>query len=226
MSKHLARDLDTLQKDILALAGMVEAAVHKAMRSIIERSSMLAQEVIEGDDVIDREENHIDEECLKMLALHQPVATDLRHITSAMMIVVDLERMGDLAEEIAQQGLHLIQTCDWSVPEKLQKISDLTTLLVRNSLDAFVRIDTDLARLVIRMENQASLLVDELIAGVIQSMQTGGSTISPGISFFTITKALERIANHATNIAEDVIYLAEGEVVRHGGQAAPVRERI
>ncbi len=226
MSKHLARDLDTLQKDILALAGMVEAAVHKAMRSIIERSSMLAQDVIEGDDVIDREENHIDEECLKMLALHQPVATDLRHITSAMMIVVDLERMGDLAEEIAQQGLHLIQTCDWSVPEKLQKISDLTTLLVRNSLDAFVRIDTDLARLVIRMENQASLLVDELIAGVIQSMQTGGSTISPGISFFTITKALERIANHATNIAEDVIYLAEGEVVRHGGQAAPVRERI
>ena len=226
MSKHLARDLDTLQKDILALAGMVEAAVHKAMRSIIERSSMLAQDVIEGDDVIDREENHIDEECLKMLALHQPVATDLRHITSAMMIVVDLERMGDLAEEIAQQGLHLIQTCDWSVPEKLQKISDLATLLVRNSLDAFVRIDTDLARLVIRMENQASLLVDELIAGVIQSMQTGGSTISPGISFFTITKALERIANHATNIAEDVIYLAEGEVVRHGGQAAPVRERI
>jgi len=226
MSKHLARDLDTLQKDILTLAGIVEAAVHKAMRSIIERSSILAQEVIEGDDVIDREENHIEEECLKMLVLHQPVATDLRHITSAMMIVVDLERMGDLAEEIAQQGLHLIQTYDWSVPEKLQKLSDLATLLVRNSLDAFVRIDTDLARLVIRMENQANLLVDELIAGVIQSMQTGGSTISPGISFFTITKALERIANHATNIAEDVIYLAEGEVVRHGGQAAPVRERI
>ena len=225
MSKHLARDLDTLQKDILTLAGIVEAAVQKAMRSIIERSSILAQEVIEGDDVIDREENHIDEECLKILALHQPVATDLRHITSAMMIVVDLERMGDLAEEIAQQGLHLIQTYDWSVPEKLQKLSDLATLLVRNSLDAFVRIDTDLARLVIRMENQANLLVDELIAGVIQSMQTGGSTISPGISFFTITKALERIANHATNIAEDVIYLAEGEVVRHGGQAAPVRER-
>lgn len=172
----------------MTLAGIVEAAVHKAMRSIIERSSILAQEVIEGDDVIDREENHIDEECLKILALHQPVATDLRHITSAMMIVVDLERMGDLAEEIAQQGLHLIQTYDWSVPEKLQKLSDLATLLVRNSLDAFVRIDTDLARLVIRMENQASLLVDELIAGVIQSMQTGGSTISPGISFLRSPK--------------------------------------
>lgn len=225
MSKHLVRDLDQLQKDILTLAGIVEAALHKAMRSITERSAILAREVIEGDDVIDREENHIDEECLKILALHQPVATDLRRITSAMMIVIDLERMGDLAEEIAQQGLHLTQTGNWSAPGRLQKLSDLAALLVRNSLDAFVRLDPELARLVIRMEVQASSLVDELIAGILQSMEPGGAAISPGISFFTITKALERVANHASNIAEDVIYLAEGEIVRHGGQATPTRAR-
>lgn len=217
MSKHLQRDLDQLQKDILALAGLVESAIHKAMRSLVERDIQLADEVIAGDDQIDREENHIDEECLKILALHQPVAVDLRRITSAMMIVIDLERMGDLAEEIAQQGLILGRAGPWTVPEKLQKLADLTTLVVRNSLDAFVRLDVDLARIVIRMEHQAFHLTDAIMEAVHASMVPGGDTIKQGIAFHTVTKALTRIAEHATNIAEDVIYLAEGEIVRHRG---------
>ena len=101
MSKHLQRDLDNLQRDILAMAGLVELNIHKSIRALSERNIDMAREVIRGESQIDGEENHIDEECLKMLALHQPVAVDLRRITAAMMIVVDLERMGDLAEEIA-----------------------------------------------------------------------------------------------------------------------------
>ena len=109
MAKHLQRDLDSLQQDMLALAGLVEGAVHKAIRALQERDVELAREVIDGDGQIDNEENHIDEECLKILALHQPVAVDLRLIAAAMLINVDLERIGDLAEEIAERAIHLAE---------------------------------------------------------------------------------------------------------------------
>src|SRR5262245_50992981 len=107
MGKHLLRDLDNLQRDLLALAGLVEEAVYKATRALQERDARLAREVIAGDGQIDQEENHLNEDCLKILALHQPVAVDLRRIASAMMITTDLERMGDLAEEIAERALAL-----------------------------------------------------------------------------------------------------------------------
>ncbi len=215
MSKHLQRDLDTLQRDILSLAGLVEHAIHKAMKSLMDRNALMAQEVILGDDQIDQQEIHVDEECLKILALHQPVAIDLRRITSAMMIVIDLERLGDLAEEIAQQSLKLSQLNFSGVPPKLQKLSDLATLLVRNSLDGFVQIDVELARVVIRLQKQADHLVDEIMESIEAAMAGGGEAISPGLCLHTVTKALSRIADHATNIAEDVIYLAEGEIVKH-----------
>src|SRR5262245_22589081 len=109
VAKHLQRDLDTLQRDLLALAGLVEEAIHHAIRALQERDVRLAREVIAGDSQIDREENHIDEECLKVLALHQPVASDLRRIAAAMMINTDLERMADLAEEIAERAIQLAQ---------------------------------------------------------------------------------------------------------------------
>src|SRR5262249_56328800 len=138
MAKHLQRDLDHLQRDLLALAGLVEEAIHKAIRALQERDVKLAREVIAGDDQIDREENHIDEECLKMLALHQPVASDLRRIASALMISTDLERMADLAEEIAERAIDLAAPPLFPVPDKLQRMTDLTTMMVHQSLDSFV----------------------------------------------------------------------------------------
>src|SRR5436853_1999732 len=154
MSKHLERDLDNLQRDLITLASSVEEAIQKATNALKRRQVDLAHEVIEGDNAIDQEENHIDEECLKMLALHQPVAVDLRRITAAMMIVVDLERMGDLAEEIAERALQLARPPHLPIPERLQRMTDLTTTMVRQSLDAFVNLNVHQARVLHRLDDQ------------------------------------------------------------------------
>src|SRR6202158_1100336 len=138
MSKHLQRDLDDLQRDLLALAASVEEAIHEAIRSLQHRDTELAHQVIDGDNQIDQEENHVEEECLKILALHQPGAVDLRRIAAALKINTDLERMADLAEDIAERALHLAQLPAVPIPKKLQGMTDVATSMVRQSLDAFI----------------------------------------------------------------------------------------
>lgn len=231
MAKHLQRDLDNLQRDLLGLASLVEEAIFNAIQSLRERDVVKARAVIAGDSRIDAEENHIDDECLKLLALHQPVAGDLRRIAVAMMINIDLERMGDLAEEIAERALHLARAPLLPIPEKLQRMTDLTTMMVRQSLDAFVNLSTSQAATVLRMDDEVDRYNDEIIQEIIQSMKQSPALIEAGMSMFSATRHLERIADHATNIAEDVVYLVEGEIVRHrppGGEGmgeAPARPR-
>jgi phosphate transport system protein len=215
MAKHLQRDLDNLQHDLLALAGLVEGAIHKAIRALQDRDVALAREVIAGDSQIDREENHLDEECLKILALHQPVAVDLRRIAAAMMINVDLERMGDLAEDIADRAIHLARPPLLPISPGLQRMTDLTTMMVRQSLDAFVNLSTVEAQTVMRMDDEVDRYNEEIIREIVQAMKGSPALIEPGLSMFSAVRHLERIADHATNIAEDVVYLVEGEIVRH-----------
>jgi phosphate transport system protein len=215
MSKHLQRDLDNLQRDILGLATLVEAAVHKSIRALRERSVALAREVIAGDAEIDREENLVEEECLKILALHQPVASDLRRSTAALKINTDLERMGDLAEDIAERALQLAEAPPIPVPGDLQRMTDLTTSMVRQSLDAFVNLDARLARWVCRLDDDVDRLNHDIIEELIHTMKSSPDKVQPALSLFSAVRHLERIADHATNIAEDVIYLVEGEIVRH-----------
>ena len=215
MAKHLQRDLDHLQRDLLSLAGLAEAAVHKAIRALRERNVNLAREVIAGDPQIDQEENHLDEECLKLLALHQPVAGDLRRIIAAMLINIDLERIGDLAEEIAERAIHLANSPGLAIPEKLQRMTDLTTMMVRQSLDAFVNVNTQQARVVLRMDDEVDRYNNEMIEEIVTMMKANPNLIEPGLSLFSSVRHLERIADHATNIAEDVVYLVEGEIIRH-----------
>ncbi|HEV3117219.1 MAG TPA: phosphate signaling complex protein PhoU [Gemmataceae bacterium] len=215
MSKHLERDLDDLQRDILTQAGSVEEAIHRSIRALQERNAELAQQVIEGDAEIDEEENHVEEECLKILALHQPVAVDLRRIAAAMLINVDLERMADLAEDIAERAVHLSRLPFFPIPERLQRMTDLTTMMVRQSLDSFVNMDARLARSVCRLDDEVDRYNDEIIEELIHGMQGSPEMVEPGLSMFSAVRHLERIADHATNIAEDVIYLVEGEIVRH-----------
>ena len=130
MAKHLERDLENLQRDLLALASSVEEAIHQAIRALREREPSLARQVIAGDNQIDQEENHIEEECLKILALHQPVAVDLRRIAAVLKINTDLERMADLAEDIAERALHLAQLPAIAIPEKLQRMTKIGRVCV------------------------------------------------------------------------------------------------
>jgi phosphate transport system protein len=215
MPTHFARELDNLQHDLLALAGLVEASVHKATRALQTRDEELAREVIAGDGQIDQEDNHINEECLKLLALYQPVARDLRRIVAAMMITTDLERMGDLAEDIAERALAMARHTPLPAPNKLQRMADLTTTMVRQSLDSFVNLNQDQAERVLRMDDEVDRYNTEIIQELIATMQSSPGLIEPALSLFSATRHLERIADHATNIAEDVIYLISGELVRH-----------
>ena len=224
MSKHLQRDLDNLQRDLITLAGSVEEQLHKAVRALRARQPSLARQVIDGDNVIDEEENHIEEECLKLLALHQPVAVDLRRITAALKINAELERMADLAEDIAERALHLATLPEIPVPAKLERMTDLTTAMVRQSLDAFIGLDARRARLVIRLDDEVDRFNDEIIAELIREMESSPSSVEPGLSFFSATRHLERIADHATNIAEDVVYLVEGEIIRHRPAAFEIKD--
>jgi phosphate transport system protein len=215
MSKHLERDLDNLQHDLLALAASVEEAVHKAIRSLRDRDTQLADEVIEGETQIDQEENHVEEEGLKMLALHQPVAIDLRRVAAALKINTELERMADLSEDIAERALALARPPFIPIPDKLQRMTDLTALMVRESLDAFVNLDVKQARRVCRLDDEVDRYNREIIEEIIPVMQGAPEMVRPGLSLFSAIRHLERIADHATNIAEDVVYLAEGEIIRH-----------
>jgi phosphate transport system protein len=222
MSKHLQRDLDNLQRDLLALAASVEEAIHKSIRSLQERQTNLARQVIDGDHIIDMEENHVEEECLKLLALHQPVASDLRRIASCLKINNELERMADLAEDIAERALHLSRLAPIPVPSKLQRMTDLTTSMVRQSLDAFVNLDVRLARVVCRLDDEVDRYNSAIIEEIIATMRQAPEMVEPGLSFFSATRHLERIADHATNIAEDVVYLVEGEIIRHRPTAVEI----
>jgi phosphate transport system protein len=143
------------------------------------------------------------------------VAVDLRRIVAAMMINIDLERMGDLAEEIAERVLQMAHLPMFPVPDRLQNMTDLTTMMVRQSLDSFVNLNTPQARSVMRMDDDVDRYNDEIIQELVALMKTSPSLIEPGLSLFSATRHLERIADHATNIAEDVVYLVEGEIVRH-----------
>jgi phosphate transport system protein len=219
MAKHLERDLENLQRDILAMGAAVEESIAKAIRALQERDADLAREVIEGDAPIDEQENRVDEECLKILALHQPVATDLRRTAAVMMINVDLERMADLAENIAERAEALARPPFVPVPEQLQRMTDLTTTMVRQCLDAFVHLDAAQARRVVRLDDEVDRLNAEIIDEIVATMRRSPEVIEPGLSLFSAVRHLERIADHATNIAEDVVYLVEGEIVRHRPEA-------
>ena len=215
MAIHLHRDLENLQRELLALATSVEEAIQKAVAALTRRDAELAQQVIAGDAEIDQEENLVEEECLKMLALHQPVAVDLRRIAAALKINTDLERMADLAEDIAERVIHLAELPAVPIPAKLQRMTDLTTAMVRQSLDAFVNLDPRQARVVCRLDDAVDRYNAAIIEELIRVMQRSPEMVEPGLSLFSATRHLERIADHATNIAEDVVYLVEGTIIRH-----------
>jgi phosphate transport system protein len=215
----MQRDLEKLQRLVLRMAGYVEEAVYQAIHALRENDRKLAERVVEGDTRIDQLENEVQDECLKNLALHQPVAVDLRRISAVLLISTDLERMGDLAVQIAERAMHISSTAHPAVPGRPNAMTEKATDMVRRSLDAFVHSDAAAARAVIRMDEQVDADNDVIIEELIGRMKQSPDQIEAGLSLFSAVRHLERIADHATNIAEDVVYLVEGEVVRHHPEA-------
>ncbi|MEZ5964993.1 MAG: phosphate signaling complex protein PhoU [Planctomycetota bacterium] len=215
MTKHLLRDLERLKKQILLVGSMVEGAIMKATAALLERRPQLAAEVLEGDDAIDTREVMVEEECLKILALHQPVAIDLRYIVTALKVNNDLERMGDLARNIAGRANDLLKLEPIHMPNEFPTMVDTVRSMVRDSLDALVSTDVDLARRVLAADDT----VDRVHRHMFQEMQAAArenpDRIEAAINLLSASRNLERIADQCTNIAEDVIFLVEGEIVRH-----------
>ena len=215
MSKHLQRDLENVQRELLALFGIVEETIDKAVRALRERKVELAEEVLAGDDEIDQREVHIEEECLKILALHQPVAVDLRRVATVIKINTDLERIADLAQNIGERAEFLASQPSFPIPAKLERMADLATQMVRDALAAFVNLDAASARRVCAQDDEVDQCNREIIAELYRLMRKDLELVEPGMHCFSAVRHVERIADHATNIAEDVIYLIEGEIVRH-----------
>jgi phosphate transport system protein len=220
MSLFLQRDLDWLNRELLRMAAMAEQSVRKALQALHERNADLAREVIRGDADVDAEENRLTEQCLKMLALHQPVASDLRRVTAALMVATDLERIADLAEDIAERAVHLAGLPpSVPVPAALPAMADKAMAMVRGSLEAFAALDVRKARAVCRADTAVDRLNDEAIAELIAAMKVTPEAVAAGLSLFSVVRHLERVADHSTNIAEDVVYLAEGLIIRHHPEA-------
>ncbi len=219
MSAHLRRDLDALRRGLLALANDVQEAVHKSVRSLRDRDPTLAREVIGSDDAIDEEEIRLHQECLKVLALHQPVAGDLRLVAAALKAGVDLECMADLAEEIAERALALVDLPVVETPARLEEMASRATAMMRQAMEAFARGDVRLARQVLRDDDEVNKLNVELIDELSARMRVDPLAVPQGLSLFSVVRHLERIADHATNIAEDTLYLVKGEIARHSPSA-------
>jgi phosphate transport system protein len=212
---HFHTELESLKGQLLSMAGMVEESIHKSIQTLVERSEELAQEVISSDDAINIAEIKIDDFCLKLLALHQPAAIDLRFITSAMKINNDLERMGDQAVNIAERALELLKEPQLKPLIDLPRMAELAQKMVRDSLDAFVRKDPELARDVCRRDDEVDALNDQVFRELLTYMMQDPHTITRAVHLLLVGRHLERIADHATNIAEDVIYLVQGRTIKH-----------
>lgn len=216
MSSHLHADLQSLQRKLLYLAAEVEENLRGAMRAHVDRNPSLATSVIERDGEIDEREVELEEDCLKVLALHHPVANDLRFVTSCLKINNDLERIGDLAVNIAKRAATLSASPPLPIPEGLVRMAEESARMVRESLDAFVRGDAEVARRICGEDDLIDELHAEINRNAIRQMEADRAEVEPVMLLLGISKSLERVADHATNIAEDVVYIVEGEIIRHG----------
>ncbi len=212
---HFEEDLKTLKQRLLNMGALVEERVHLAVQALMERRADLAEQVVAGDRVVNELQIEIDDRCLKLLALQQPMASDLRFITCAMKINADLERIGDQAVNVAQNALRLLPHPPLRALIDVPRMAELAQAMTRDSLDAFVRKDAALARRVLRRDDEVDQLKDQVFRVLLTYMMADPGTIERALGLILVSRNLERIADHATNIAEDVIFLVEAKDVRH-----------
>lgn len=214
MTTHLQREIDTLKKKILSMSAEVEESVRKAVDSLVKRDARMAQEVIDVDDRVDQQEVEIEEDCLKILALHQPVAIDLRYVVAVLKINSDLERIGDEAVNIAERAVFL-STHPIDLILDFKAMGEMAESMLSRSIDALVNLDTSIAREVRASDDQVDEMNRHMYAMIQDYIGQHPDRVPESIHLLSTSRHLERIGDQATNIAEDVIYMVEGEIVRH-----------
>jgi phosphate transport system protein len=218
--RHFLEELEDLQKKLLEMGGMVEFAIRRSVNALVDRDEAAAQDVLRSEARINQMEIEIDDFAVRLLALHQPMAKDLRFLTAAIKINSDLERMGDLAVNIVERALSLIRQPPVKPLIDIPQMAKLVDSMVRNSLDAFVKRDGQMARGVLLSDDAVDDLRDAIYQELIGFMKRDAATIARSLDLIFVARNLERIADHATNIAEDVLFLAQGIDVRHHAESS------
>lgn len=215
MSIHMQADLAALHKDLLAMCSQVEDMIHRAVDQLSKPDFEASRKLSQDDAIIDRKDVQIEDACLKILALHQPVAIDLRRITSVMKISAELERVADLAVNISERACGLLNSPPTHVPEELKTMAQRAVDMLHRSIDAYVDLDSMAARHVCLEDDDVDSLNRRLIKQLIALMHEAPENLDALLHLFSAVRQVERVADHATNIAEDVVYLVEGRIIRH-----------
>lgn len=215
MTKHLRSEIEKLKKQILALGAVVEEHLGLAVESVQKRDEGIAKQVIEKDLAIDQAEVEVEEECLKVLALHQPVAIDLRYLVAVLKLNNDLERIGDLSVNIAERALFLSKAPPTPIPFDFEGMAKKTRAMLSMSLDALVNMDIDAANQVCARDDEVDEINRKMYEQVKAAIREHPEHVEALVHLLSVSRHLERIADHATNIAEDIIYMIEGRIARH-----------
>ncbi len=215
METHFQQELNKLKEQLLKMAGLAERAISNAIEALVKRDTPLAEKTITEDEKINEMEILVDDLCLKLLALHQPLAADLRFITSAMRINTELERIGDLSVNIAERAISLDQEPQLKPYIDLPRMAEITQSMVKDVLDAFVNGDARLARSVCERDDQVDALNEQVFRELLTYMMSDPKNITRAVHLIIVSRCLERIADHATNIAEGVIFMVQALVIKH-----------
>ncbi|MBU2227505.1 MAG: phosphate signaling complex protein PhoU [Proteobacteria bacterium] len=225
METHFQQELNKLKENLLRMAGLTEKAITNAVDALVKIDTPLAEKTISEDAAINQMEILIDDYCLKLLALHQPLAADLRFITSAIRINTELERIGDQAVNIAERVISLNQEPQLKPYIDIPRMAEITKAMLKDVLDAFVNGDTDLARSVCERDDQVDALNDQVFRELLTYMIADSKTITRAVHLIIVSRCLERIADHATNIAEGVIFMVKALVIKHRADAKSEEKR-
>ncbi|MGH9471075.1 MAG: phosphate signaling complex protein PhoU [Terriglobia bacterium] len=217
--RHFEERLDELRNRLLEMSGLVESAIYRSVHAVVDRDENLAHQVLENESRVNQMQIEIDDMAVRLLALEQPVAIDLRLITAAIKINNDLERMGDLAVSIAERAVSLMHGPSVNALIDIPYMASLAESMVRKALDSFVKRDSDLARSVLLSDDAVDNLRDGIYTEMVRYMEGNPGCIPSALSVIFVARNLERIADHATNIAEDVLFLVDGVDVRHHAEA-------
>ncbi len=220
MIKHFHNELVRLKKELFSLSAMVEEALHLAVRAVMERNQDYANQVVASDVAVDQKEVEIEEECLKILALYQPVAADLRYIIVALKMNNDLERIGDLAVNIAHRASSLIKLPKTQAHFDFSEMSKCVQLMLRQAIESLVNSDSALATSVCKSDDQVDEMNRQMHNRIREAIRANLGDLESLTYYMSVSRNLERIADHTTNIAEDVVYLVEGHIIRHGRSVA------